>query len=83
VVEAGGRVTRYADGFLVARGADGGDPLTAACRADGDAPLYCRVDRVDDRGLGVHWSFSAPPEAAANRLLVIDAWVGRLLASLE
>lgn len=76
VVEAAGRVARYADGFLV----EAGGGRAAACRTSGKR-LYCEVDEIRD-GLGLHWSFTTDPAGAAEDFLRLAGWIDALLASL-
>lgn len=72
VLEAGGAVTRYADGFLVARGVRlaNGDPLAAYCRSEpGRETNYCSVDHLLEDGLQVRWEFRGREGQVSDRLI--------------
>ncbi len=86
VLEAGGTVMRYADGFVVARGVRlaNGDPLAAYCRSEpGRETTYCSVDHLLDDGLKVHWEFRGREGQVSDRLIEQHRRVRAVLRTIK
>lgn len=86
IVEADGKVKRYADNYLIAKesSSKNGEPLTAYCSTSFVGPRRsCFVSYVSAPDVKTQWSFLGEEEIVSKQLLRTYPIVGQILDSIK